>query len=267
MSGSATLRRLEEERLAREAPSQTDVMPSGQQTTDNWATVGASIVDARDHNRLAYLVEEIGGSNPIHARVVGRRLAESEDGDVERSSWQTVGEPRIVSPDSVNTLTPEAPGNLEYDEYAVQVQALVGGSQGTAKVYGGSKLQQNTHDHEAVDRTAPMSSYQTTTDSYARISESELNVRGRNDARYVVEENGTNAIDARIVGRIENEQGGMSPWVPVSGADASVTGLSGSATELFPAHPESFDELAVEITANTGGSQGEAKAWGKSRHV
>lgn len=115
-------------------------------------------------------------------------------------------------------------------------------------------------------RTAAMSSAQATTDSYARVSESEVQPDSRKRLGYIVEETGgTNAIDARIVKRVKDEDGNWSSWVEDGGSDASVTGLTaGTATKLEPADTRA-DEYAVEIKANTGGSQGAVEVYGAAR--
>ncbi len=115
----------------------------------------------------------------------------------------------------------------------------------------------------AINRTAEMSSAQTTTDSYAQISETVIDAERANEVRYVAEEDGTNAVDVRIVGRIKDDAGNWSPWQAAAGSNASSSGLSNTSTALFP-DDVVYDQYALEIKANVGGSQGNVTAYGKA---
>lgn len=116
-------------------------------------------------------------------------------------------------------------------------------------------------------RTADMSgSPQTTTNSYALVSESKVQPAGREYLQYIVEEvGGSNAVDAWIVKRSKDDAGNWSSWVPDGGANASTTGLSSnSATKLEPADTRA-DQYGVEIKANSNGSQGDVDVKGAAR--
>lgn len=116
-----------------------------------------------------------------------------------------------------------------------------------------------------ISRTANMAADQTTTDAYAQVPESVIDAERHNRARFIVTETGgANAIDARIVGRIKDDEGNWSAWQAHPGADASVTALAASGTDLLTTDNPGFDQLAVEIKANAGGSQGDVNVKGKS---
>ena len=116
-----------------------------------------------------------------------------------------------------------------------------------------------------IARTANMAADQTTTNAYAQVPESVLNAERHNRIRYVVEETaGVNAIDARIVGRIKDDEGNWSAWQADPGANSSVTALAANGSTLLYTDNVAFDEYAVEIKANVGGSQGDANVKGKS---
>lgn len=115
-------------------------------------------------------------------------------------------------------------------------------------------------------RTSEMTAFQASTDSYAIVPESVIEAKQGNVARFVVEEDGTNAIDARVVGRNYDGAGNASAWVPAAGSNAEKTAISGESVVIFP-DDVAFDDLGVQITANSAGNQGDAKVKGVVRRV
>lgn len=115
-------------------------------------------------------------------------------------------------------------------------------------------------------RTAKMDSAQTTTNNYALVGESKIQPEGRKHLSFGVEEvGGSNAIDARVVKRHKDDEGNWGPWVPDSGSDAEETNIGANGVaDVKPANTEA-DEYGVEIKANAGGSQGDAKVYGVAR--
>jgi hypothetical protein len=118
-----------------------------------------------------------------------------------------------------------------------------------------------------ISRTAAMSADQTSTDSYAIVPESTLDTKRHNRLLYEVEETGaSNGIDAKIMGRIKDEDGNWSAWQDAAGTDASTSNLNGASAVLQP-DEVLYDQHAVFIKANTGGSQGDAAVKGRSFHL
>lgn len=110
-------------------------------------------------------------------------------------------------------------------------------------------------------RTAEQSSAQTTTDSYADVAESELEVTRAEGANYVIENTGANALDARAVGAIEDDAGNLSAYAPTGDETTSIA--AGAAAVLtVDTSTEFYDKLKVQVKASTGGSQGAAKVHG-----
>ena len=116
-------------------PERVGAMAAALTTTDAYAGVPESHITVEGHNRLDYLVTETAAANGITAKVVGRYLR--KNGEV--SAWQDAAGERAVaaSGTTIFSLT-----DLAYDEYAVEIRATVGASQGDVQVYGGSRLVQ-----------------------------------------------------------------------------------------------------------------------------
>lgn len=116
---------------------------------------------------------------------------------------------------------------------------------------------------EAPSRTAKMDAAQTTTNSYALIDASVLDVTGHNTVRYVLEEMNTNAIDAKLVGRVKDDDGNFSSWEDVAGSSASTTSLNNASAVLQP-DAVAYDQMGVMVTSNTNDAHGDAMCKGLS---
>ena len=120
---------------------------------------------------------------------------------------------------------------------------------------------------EKPQGTKAQDSAQQTTNSYEKVDESELDARGRNTVGYVVREEGTDAIDAKIVGCYVNDNGSRSDSFDDGGGSASTSGLSDSAAHLQPATPLQFDLYWIEVQSNATDTPGDATVVGSAKSV
>jgi len=96
------------------------------------------------------------------------------------------------------------------------------------------------------------------------VPESLIDTTRHDNVGFVVHETGTNAVDAKVVGRVKDDAGNYSPWVDAPGSSASDTAISDAASFLFPdSHP--FDQMKVVVKANVGSSQGDVRVYPLSR--
>jgi uncharacterized protein with ATP-grasp and redox domains len=110
-------------------------------------------------------------------------------------------------------------------------------------------------------RTAAQSAAQTTTNDYADIDESELDITRAEAVTYIVENTGDNAIDARIVGAIEDEEGNLSAYAPAGVEETSIASDGVAALQL-DATSKAYDKTRVQVKSNSGGSHGDAEVHG-----
>jgi len=112
--------------------------PGAQASTNDYAVVDESIVDAIGSNTVRFLVveQDVGA---ITARVVGRFRQEAlESGDPGGYlPWTAVaGTEQAIAKDGSYEYVLSAE---QYHEYAVQIKATVAETQGSVKVYGGAR--------------------------------------------------------------------------------------------------------------------------------
>lgn len=124
---------------------------------------------------------------------------------------------------------------------------------------------------EAPAYVKPLAAPQATTDAYALIPESIIDVVGHNEASFVVSEDGSNNIDAKIVGRYANKDGGSksySGWSDAAGAGASSAAFSGAQAVLTPDSLGAFDQLAVQVKSSAPATPGSVDGiFGQSRKL
>ena len=133
-----------------------------------------------------------------------------------------------------------------------------------------------TLEHEKLKREAPshtekMDAAQDTTDAYAIVDESLLDVTGHDTVEYILQETGgANPVDAKIMGRVKSVTDGSidwSPWIDASGSGASATNIAASATQELTPDTVPFDQAAVFVKANGAGNQGAVKVYGLSKKL
>lgn len=117
---------------------------------------------------------------------------------------------------------------------------------------------------QLTSHTETQSAAQASTNSYAGVSESVLNARGKNAVQYVVKNSGANTITAKIQGRIVNADGDASDWIDSTLAAADVT--AGAAVGFaLTANP--FSETRIAIVAKVADSQGAALVHGQASKI
>lgn len=117
----------------------------------------------------------------------------------------------------------------------------------------------------AISRTETMAADQETTDAYAQVPESLLDATRHNRIRFVVlNSDGVNAIDAKVMGRIKDADGTWSEWQDDPDANMTVNALAALASTLLYTDNVGFDQYAVYVKADTPASQGDANVIGKS---
>ena len=120
--------------LKRIAIARTAAMAADQTTTDAYAQVPESFFDAERHNRLRCIVSETAGVNGITAKLVGR----IKDAAGGWSAWQDAAGANTTAAIAASGAAVLYPDEIVFDQYAVEVKATVGGSQGDANVKGKS---------------------------------------------------------------------------------------------------------------------------------
>lgn len=132
---------IREKRLTRlkrelEAVRTADMSGSPQTTTDNYALIPESKIRPEGREHLQYIVEEVGGSNAIDARIVKR----SKDDAGNWSSWVPDGGSNASTTGlGSNTATKLEPADTRADEYGVEIKANAGGSQGDVDCKGAAR--------------------------------------------------------------------------------------------------------------------------------
>ncbi|MDZ7703356.1 MAG: hypothetical protein U5L04_02600 [Trueperaceae bacterium] len=117
-----------------------------------------------------------------------------------------------------------------------------------------------------ISRTAPQSADQSTTDSYAPIPESQLDATRHNRVLYVLTETGTDPIDAKIQGRIKDDDGNFSSWEDATGTDAAKTNVS-DATVVMQPDEVLYDQYRLAVASNGAGTPGDVDQKGRSFHL
>ena len=102
--------------------------PATQETTDAYADLTNSKLDAYEHNTVCYVIKNTDGANSIDWKVLGSN---------DDSEYVEVQAEAAVAAGAVGTfLTATA----YYRYYKVQIKATVGGSQGDADLTGHAKI-------------------------------------------------------------------------------------------------------------------------------
>lgn len=108
---------------------------TAQVTTDAYAGVPESHLKALGKNRIDYHIVNEDAANSITAKAVGRYV----QADGAAGAWIDASAEATIAGGGTNYANIQIE-DLEFDEYAVQVKATSGGSQGDARVYGNARL-------------------------------------------------------------------------------------------------------------------------------
>lgn len=107
-----------------------------QVTTNSYVTVDASVCDAHDTNYVKFAVKEVGGTNGITAKLVGRYVTRDTNGGViNATGWIDANVSNTAAASATSTLE-SAQGETHFDQYAVQIKSTVNGSHGQVYVFG-----------------------------------------------------------------------------------------------------------------------------------
>jgi len=99
-----------------------------------------------------------------------------------------------------------------------------------------------------------------TTNNYQLVSGSEIMAADCDSVTYVVEETGTDAIDAKVVGRLYDTEGNASAWIDQS----ETTGISDGAQEVDPGTND-FDEYGLLVKSNSTDTPGDVTVHGLAK--
>lgn len=113
--------------------------------------------------------------------------------------------------------------------------------------------------------TAPMTASQASTNTYAAVTESQLDVTGRNLVNYAVKNTGANTMTAKMQGRVRNSAGGASDWIDLaSPAPADVA--AGATVEFSKSNPP-YSDVRMAVVSKVADTPGAAMIHGIAKKV
>jgi hypothetical protein len=114
--------------------------------------------------------------------------------------------------------------------------------------------------HQLPQATSAQSAAQATTNDYAIVPESLLDVSGKNSVQYTVKNTGANTLTGKLCGRVKSAAGAASDWVDITSPAAA--DVAAGAVGAFNMAACPWSEVAVFVESKVDGSAGAALVHG-----